>query len=210
MPYDSDTARRFMGKVRKDVETGCWLWTASTRGKGYGRFYFADQMVQAHRWSYEHHIGPIPADLQIDHLCCVKICVNPEHLEPVTSRENNHRSLRSRGIEPGRPMYGPPAPPTQRRVRVCSVEGCDRPYEARGLCKMHWKRWRRAQDDRPRERPRPRVRVLRKPRQRITHCKHGHPYDDENSRWDKHGRRHCRACENAKRKRYPRRRVEAA
>jgi hypothetical protein len=42
----------------------------------------------AHRWSYEHFVGPIPEGLHIDHLCRVRRCVNPDHLEPVTPKEN--------------------------------------------------------------------------------------------------------------------------
>jgi hypothetical protein len=48
-------------------------------------------MVLAHRWAYEHFIGPIPAGLEIDHLCRVRHCVNPAHLEPVTKSENRRR-----------------------------------------------------------------------------------------------------------------------
>ena len=45
----------------------------------------------AHRWSYEHFVGPIPDGLVIDHLCRVRHCVNPDHLEPVTNEENLRR-----------------------------------------------------------------------------------------------------------------------
>jgi hypothetical protein len=45
----------------------------------------------AHRWSYEYHVGPIPDGLQLDHLCRVRRCVNPWHLEPVTNRVNSQR-----------------------------------------------------------------------------------------------------------------------
>ena len=51
-------------------------------------------MVAAHRFSYEERVGPIPEGLELDHLCRVRHCVNPAHLEPVTTREN---VLRSRG-----------------------------------------------------------------------------------------------------------------
>ena len=80
-------ADRFWEKVTK-IDT-CWLWVGCLRHpSGYGAFYNRNTMVHAHRWSYEQVHGPIPADLQIDHLCRVRHCVNPAHLEAVTQREN--------------------------------------------------------------------------------------------------------------------------
>lgn len=66
----------------------CWIWTGYTNRDGYGHW----NKEQAHRVFYEHLIGPIPPGLQIDHLCRVRACVNPNHLEPVTIRENCLRS----------------------------------------------------------------------------------------------------------------------
>jgi hypothetical protein len=68
----------------------CWLWTAA-KVYGYGKFRFDGRQWRAHRWAYTRFVGPIPEGLTIDHLCCVKGCVNPRHLEPVTNRENNAR-----------------------------------------------------------------------------------------------------------------------
>lgn len=88
---------RFWEKVNKNgpaptnrPELGpCWLWTASLDSKGYGKIKGAGpEIVQAHRASYELNVGPIPADLVLDHLCRVRHCVNPGHLEPVTQRIN--------------------------------------------------------------------------------------------------------------------------
>lgn len=71
----------------------CWIWTGVKHKKwGYGRFSINHQYVQAHRWSYAHFVGPIPAGLHIDHLCRVTSCVRPTHLEPVTPAENNRRA----------------------------------------------------------------------------------------------------------------------
>lgn len=82
---------KFMARVDKRAD-GCWLWTGGTNASGYGRFALGHRGIeQAHRWSYEHHIGPIPDGLQIDHLCRVHGCVNPAHMEPVTGRENVRR-----------------------------------------------------------------------------------------------------------------------
>ena len=73
------------------VNDGCWEWTGATNGRGYGTIRkgrAVDGMVYAHRVMYEELIGPIPDDLEIDHLCRNRSCVNPEHLEPVTAQEN--------------------------------------------------------------------------------------------------------------------------
>jgi hypothetical protein len=69
------------------VEAGCWEWLGE-RHKGYGRIRVNGRQQQAHRVSYEAFIGPIPDGLTIDHLCGNPACVNPEHLEAVSLREN--------------------------------------------------------------------------------------------------------------------------
>lgn len=77
---------------------GCWEFTGS-KMRGYGRLTTGSRedssrrTRQAHIVSYETFIGPIPEGLQIDHLCRNKACINPEHLEAVTMRENILRSI---------------------------------------------------------------------------------------------------------------------
>lgn len=81
---------RFWSKVNKT--DSCWLWTAGCFGRNneYGCFYKtgARNGIPAHRWAYENLIGPIPDGLVVDHLCRVTKCVNPNHLEPKTNKEN--------------------------------------------------------------------------------------------------------------------------
>lgn len=79
---------RFWAKVNK-TET-CWLWTASINaGTGYGQFARSHgEGIDAHRFSYELASGPIPEKHDIHHLCHVRHCVNPAHLEAVTRSEN--------------------------------------------------------------------------------------------------------------------------
>lgn len=84
--------QRFWDKVHVDPD-GCWLWTAAEKF-GYGCFFFDGRMVQAHRFAYELVVGEIPEGLVIDHLCQIKLCVRPDHLEAVTHRENVLRSPR--------------------------------------------------------------------------------------------------------------------
>lgn len=83
---------RFWAKVNK-APNGCWVWTAARDNHGYGRFGLGGRAATAHRVSYEALIGPVPDGLHLDHLCRVRHCVNPEHLEPVTCRENVLRGV---------------------------------------------------------------------------------------------------------------------
>lgn len=85
-------ADRFWAHVDTGGPGGCWLWTGHVIWSGYGHFSVKSRPVKAHRFAYEMLVGPIPDDLQLDHLCRVPCCVNPAHLEPVTARENTLRS----------------------------------------------------------------------------------------------------------------------
>lgn len=82
---------RFMNLVIPIPESGCWIWAGAINWKGYGRFWLSGKLKSAHRISYEWFIGEIPKGLQIDHLCRVRCCVNPNHLEPVTPQINSSR-----------------------------------------------------------------------------------------------------------------------
>lgn len=91
----SSNEERFWAKVEK-TDT-CWLWTG-TKPYGYGSFKTLEpsgayRSWQSHRYAFELLVGPVPDGLQLDHLCRVKACVNPAHLEPVTAVENTRRAL---------------------------------------------------------------------------------------------------------------------
>jgi hypothetical protein len=140
LPPRKTPEERFWEKVEKT--DSCWLWTAA-KSKGYGAFKVAGRQEEAHRYSYELLVGPIPTGLTIDHLCRNPACVNPAHLEPVTNRENVLR-----GISPW----------------------------AKNAAK--------------------------------THCPQGHPYDEENTRWNSLGSRECKTCRRETWRLYDERRSE--
>lgn len=79
-----------------DNGDGCWLWTGYVNDRGYGIASFVRDgkhaATTAHRRAYNLMVGPVPDGLQLDHLCRVRLCVNPYHMEPVTPAENTRRS----------------------------------------------------------------------------------------------------------------------
>lgn len=82
-----DLAQSLECRSVPEPNTGCWLWTGGLNPDGYGK----DFRGQAHRLSYETFVGSIPPGLTIDHLCRVRRCINPAHLEPVPALVNTAR-----------------------------------------------------------------------------------------------------------------------
>lgn len=76
--------------------TPCLVWRRARTSNGYGALRVGGRVVLAHRHAYEQAVGPIPAGLTIDHLCGVRLCVNPDHLEAVTNAENCRRGRSAR------------------------------------------------------------------------------------------------------------------
>lgn len=92
-PKPRPVLERALDKIKTDPETGCWVWQDAPDRKGYGRLNVHRIMRLAHRVVYELLVGPIPDGLILDHLCRNRICVRPDHLEPVTSVENTRRGV---------------------------------------------------------------------------------------------------------------------
>jgi hypothetical protein len=110
--YPTDVIEeRFWAKVEKTDD--CWMWTGMKDGSGYGRMQVkpstrSHHTMPAHRVAYQLLVGPIPADMTIDHLCRVKACVNPAHLDVVSVHENGRRGYEAQHAKTG-------------QCRVCSL-----------------------------------------------------------------------------------------
>lgn len=117
---------RFWSKV--DKSGVCWNWTASKKYKNYGQFWYKGRNDFAHRVSYELCKGVIPDGLQIDHLCRNPSCVNPDHLEAVTQKENILRGVglsaqraRQTHCKNGHPLSGDNLRRDKKFRRICKT-----------------------------------------------------------------------------------------
>lgn len=191
--------RPFEKRWRDSVAFGdCWLWIGTVNHHGYG---VASQgygkIIQAHREVYRLLVGPIPVDLELDHLCRARHCVNPDHLEPVTHAENVRRG--EAGIKNSSKTHcvnGHEFTPDNtyrhknggRQCRTCQRVANAKSQRAK----------RGTAPDAVHNRDK-------------THCKHGHEFDEANTRLTKRGQRVCKVCErNAQRRYQARKRAEAA
>lgn len=120
-------------------EQGCWIWQRSVAQNGYGRLYDAvhRRELLAHRHVYELMVGPIPEGLTLDHLCRVRRCVNPSHLDPCTLGENTMRgegvatqNARKTHCKRGH-EFDAVTPEGHRRCLRCSADSTRRGRQAR-------------------------------------------------------------------------------
>lgn len=142
----TDQLRRFFSYVDKNgplaahaahLGSCCWLWTSFTDRDGYGQFKIG-KTVSAHRLAFQLHGGTLIDGLELDHLCRVRNCVNPDHLEQVTPRVNVLRSTaptaqhaRKTACPQGHPYdeantYRRPGNPNSRQCRICKAENLRR------------------------------------------------------------------------------------
>ena len=82
---------RLWARINRNGINGCWLWEGFINADGYGQMRVGDKTMRVHRVIYGLFHGAIPDGLQIDHLCRIRHCANPKHLEAVTSQENTLR-----------------------------------------------------------------------------------------------------------------------
>lgn len=92
--YDPDLLpERFRSKFTIDPVSHCWVWEAGVDPDGYGYYSEEGRRKAAHRYCYLSLVGPIPDRHGLDHLCRFRRCVNPSHLEPVTTKDNVLRGV---------------------------------------------------------------------------------------------------------------------
>lgn len=159
---------RTLARCAESPETGCWEWRGYRRPDGYGVVGVGRKVRLAHRVTYEAMRAEIPVGLELDHLCRVRACVNPWHLEPVTHAVNVSRggnALKTRCPQ-GHPYDEENTYVSRRGGRNCRA--CKRErfgYQGNPV-----------------------------PAQR-THCPRGHEYTDANTYVSRQGSRNCRACQ---------------
>ena len=127
----------FWRQVMTEPNSGCWLWIGSLNHKGYGLIQFGPRsnrcIMSVHRFAYEHWRGPIADGLELDHICRVRCCANPLHLEQVSHRENilrgqapSAQNARRTHCKHGHALtpqniYEPsPSSPNARICRICT------------------------------------------------------------------------------------------
>lgn len=166
---------RFLARIERSE--GCWTWAGAHTTAGYSETWDGQRVLYAHRVAYELWVGPIPTGLSIDHLCRNPGCVNPHHLQPVTTRTNVRRGIgptaanaRATHCKRGHVFDDANTYLDTRGQRVCRPCGAER------------------------RRERSRRLGLGVPFGERTHCPQGHPYDAVNTYVDKRGYRSCKEC----------------
>jgi hypothetical protein len=193
---------RFWAKVDKNgpvpdcrPELGpCWIWQGAPKQEGYGDFYYRGKHEYAHRLSYQWSVKPIPDGLHIDHLCRVRICVNPAHLEPVTVLENLMRGVGPRlTVERGRAL---------KKCKNGHEFTEDNTYwsqRANGRWRRHCKQCMRdRQNDAYQRGKSGEGAPQRHPERWKETCKYGHELSGDNIYISPGGSRHCRECRRTK------------
>lgn len=173
--------QRFLDKIEVNAKTECWEWTACKNTKGYGSFGVSKKTVLAHRYAYEHIVGPIPNGLELDHhrlnpgegsARCSRSCVNPGHLEAVTHSENVKRGRSGE----------------YQRIKTHCSKGHEFTEDNTYLRPTGGRQCMECQRQSKRDRYVPSDRLPK------THCPQGHEYSALNTSVQKNGAKRCRQC----------------
>jgi hypothetical protein len=100
---------RLLARIRitpppsSSLRSNCWEWTGGTCNHGYGQIGIRSaagkyKRVLVHRLAYEELVGPVPDGKELDHLCRNRLCINPDHVEPVTHTVNLRRGVKKTNI----------------------------------------------------------------------------------------------------------------
>jgi hypothetical protein len=164
----------------------CWIWTGALV-KGYPYVTIGKRKRRAHRVTYEMLVGPIPDGLTLDHLCRRTSCINPRHLEPVTSKVNILRS-EGPGAHNAAKTHCPQGHPYSRE-NTRLVSGRRECIECR---RATWTRWNNRNRARGLQWSHGGLHELQRPLK--THCSRGHPFDTDKVPAGKR-QRPCRVCQ---------------
>lgn len=102
-----NTAESVWSRLSIPHPTACWTFVGGLSSRGYGQFFYAGRLHTAHIVTWELTRGPVPAGLQLDHLCRNRACANPAHLDLVTGLENVSRSPIHNGTKAACPQGHP-------------------------------------------------------------------------------------------------------
>lgn len=121
----AQTLSRFFEHVHTEPNSGCWIWCAAlVSGGRYGGFSADGRDIRAHRFSYLLLKGPIPPGKELDHLCRTTVCVNPDHLEPVSHKENMRRGKSTiQNLREYWERHGLPELIRKNKEKVCCTHG---------------------------------------------------------------------------------------
>lgn len=180
---------------------GCWIWDGSRFPTGYGRLTLGGQTYYTHRIMHMIFVGEIAKGLHTDHLCRVRECCNPDHLEVVTCRENILRSpiapaavnASKTHCKRGHPLSGDNLELLEgvgRRCRTCAITAARERYAAATDTPLNGAPIDLSQPPAPRRGRGSEV------------CAKGHALDAMNTYTDPKGYKHCRACRAASQSRY--------
>lgn len=199
--FPPNLRERIESKFIPEPNSGCFIWVGALSELGYAMLSISTEnkarrqkQFRAHRLYYELERGPIPEGLVLDHLCRVRCCVNPYHLEPVTSGENVSRGGRSllTVCPQGHPYSGRNLIITKSGDRKCRE--CDRARASR----YHHANKEKSNARRSKNYRLSRVGVISRSNASKTHCKHGHEFTTENTYVGKSASgqptRQCKIC----------------